>query len=59
MYQTCAFETAWNEQKQSPWCLPFSIEAMKVIYVIYFLNLPFKIEFLDNGISSRSKILLD
>lgn len=31
MYQACAFETAWNEKTKSPWCLPFSSEALKVL----------------------------
>ncbi|XP_058062146.1 multiple inositol polyphosphate phosphatase 1 [Anopheles bellator] len=31
MYQTCAFETAWNRQEASPWCLLFDKESISVM----------------------------
>uniref|UniRef100_A0A182F715 Multiple inositol polyphosphate phosphatase 1 n=2 Tax=Anopheles albimanus TaxID=7167 RepID=A0A182F715_ANOAL len=31
MYQTCAFETAWNERESSPWCLLFDKETLSVL----------------------------
>lgn len=36
MYQMCAFETAWNGNTKSPWCLLFSIDAMKVMQFLLF-----------------------
>lgn len=30
LYITCAFETAWNQLSDSPWCIPFSTESFKV-----------------------------
>lgn len=31
MYTTCAFETAWNKVRKSPWCQIFDHETIKVI----------------------------
>ncbi|XP_015838212.1 multiple inositol polyphosphate phosphatase 1 [Tribolium castaneum] len=31
MYMTCAFETAWNKRKRSPWCSVFSNDDFKVM----------------------------
>lgn len=33
MYMTCAFETAWNKRKRSPWCSAFSVDDFKVCYL--------------------------
>ncbi|GAB0096331.1 multiple inositol polyphosphate phosphatase 1 [Sergentomyia squamirostris] len=31
MYTTCAFETAWNRRKISPWCTLFTRESVKIL----------------------------
>uniref|UniRef100_A0A6P7FWI8 Multiple inositol polyphosphate phosphatase 1 n=1 Tax=Diabrotica virgifera virgifera TaxID=50390 RepID=A0A6P7FWI8_DIAVI len=31
MYQMCAFETAWNKKRKSPWCALFTGENLKVL----------------------------
>lgn len=31
MYMTCAFETAWNRKKKSPWCSALTPQALKAI----------------------------
>lgn len=31
MYMTCAFETAWNKRRRSPWCSPFTLDDFKVM----------------------------
>lgn len=41
MYTTCAFETAWST-KQSPWCVAFDDESIKVRIkksIIYYRKL--------------------
>lgn len=30
MYMACAFETAWNKRKRSPWCSVFTLDEIKV-----------------------------
>ncbi|KAJ3646979.1 hypothetical protein Zmor_024534 [Zophobas morio] len=31
MYMTCAYETAWNKRKRSPWCSALSMDDFKVV----------------------------
>lgn len=38
MYTYCAFETAWEKNKVSPWCSIFNKSDLMVIYFKYIPN---------------------